>query len=1337
VKIPILSAAAFLLMFVGRSPAQLPEGSPERTEALRDREALQTKINQTLAQGNNGDAVPLLKAALALDKKIHGETAKPVFLTLYSMAENYHTSGEHAEQAKAYAELLPLSEKLFGENHWRTKTVRVLAKRAEVLAKLNKDDKIWAAILRGENVGYRALKAGKYDEAIESWTDALLLSDSLFTKKSYHYATELQLLGMAYYRNNKFKRAIETFDELLELDLELYGEVHPDTAMNRSLLGAMYRFHGQPSKAEPHLLKSLASSRELLKDDEIDLFFTMIRGVSSFYLEQEDVERMRPFAVEAKAHAEKFFGKRSPQYCSTLLDAIDLHTRAIEFSKAILAVEEAFDVLPQVYKSPHMELARLYRYAGLLEKHQGQYEAAKASVEKALKIHGELKNRDRKGVFACRVDLGLILDECGRGDDAVALFEELLVEAKELFGEGSVRYSACLNNLAQAHRMAASLNQAEKYYARAIALKEAREKDSLDCAISIHGLGGLYLSVQDFDRAEPLLRKAAAIREQRLGDAHPLFGDSCNELAVLYLDRGDYRRSEVYAKLAVDIYAKASPRHPMTAKAMDNYAKLKDAIGDVVKAIELWQGALEIRRGILPADHFDLAVGLNNLAGGYSKLNLFEKADPLYSEAIAVLDKSKHSREVLAVSLDNHSQILERLKKYKEADEALVKAGRVWAEYEAAQPGRRPHHQKAEYLITMSLQRVRQNKPAEAITLCNEAEKLARSIYDRDNIKICLLIGAKANVLFACGKPEDARIALRQVLEMQERLLNDLIGFTSEQDLLWSVFAFRGAFSRVMYESAANPNDAALAALAWNSNARFKGIILDSLCRYREWERLLSRDRVVQAAVSEHRALKNRIANAALNPGPNDNEASLFRMRRKAGELQAEINRRISAVMPERATRFDPDRIREKLAPGSVLIEFVRTDIVDYALGDRGVQHTESYAAFVLPADPKQPLQVFDLGKADKIDRTIKLFRERLADFPPDEEARYEHLYRIPAAALHELLFKELRPALEGAETLVIIPDGELNRVPFAALVTPEKKYLIETRKLAVLPSCRDLLRPTPAAANTGVVVFANPDYNAVFADQRPKGAEPGPTLEASIAAKVPVAFSGKSWKRLPGTTAEARAIEQSLKGSRYGTIRTLEDKLATEGAVAKIESARILHFATHGTYVDYIANQKESDLRSAGSRQTVMHNPMLRSAIILAGANQPPHTGPEGDIVDGFLTALEISTLNLRGTELVVLSACQSGLGEVQASEGVLGLQRAFIYAGVQSLIVTLYEVPDRESGKLMKRFYDNLSKDPNKADALHEAQLGYLRERRGKDGTNPAHPLYWAAYVLFGDGK
>jgi len=291
-----------------------------------------------------------------------------------------------------------------------------------------------------------------------------------------------------------------------------------------------------------------------------------------------------------------------------------------------------------------------------------------------------------------------------------------------------------------------------------------------------------------------------------------------------------------------------------------------------------------------------------------------------------------------------------------------------------------------------------------------------------------------------------------------------------------------------------------------------------------------------------------------------------------------------------------------------------------------------------------------------------------------------------------------------------------INHVPFAALVDGNGKYLIESQKIRLVTGGRDLLHLPNSHAGTGVAIFADPDYE-LSATKAPAG--------------VPLRGG---WKKLEHTRTEANGIAAILKVSPFGEVKLSLGADATEANVKKVHSPRILHLATHGTFVQRSSNSSEADLLAPSTRQMAAVNPLLRSAIILAGANTIVPPGIKAE--DGILTADEAAFLDLAGTDLVVLSACESGLGDPSSGEGVLGLRRAFFHAGVRSVVASLFAIPDKETSELMSAFYRGIAAGKGKASALHEAQLGALNARRGKDGKLPAHPLFWAGFALVGEG-
>ena len=192
----------------------------------------------------------------------------------------------------------------------------------------------------------------------------------------------------------------------------------------------------------------------------------------------------------------------------------------------------------------------------------------------------------------------------------------------------------------------------------------------------------------------------------------------------------------------------------------------------------------------------------------------------------------------------------------------------------------------------------------------------------------------------------------------------------------------------------------------------------------------------------------------------------------------------------------------------------------------------------------------------------------------------------------------------------------------------------------------------------------------------------------------------------------------------------------ALEEVLKAMPAPRILHLATHGFFLDHeraAADEEGSGASGARARLKKMDNPLLRSGIVLAGANAIGKADTSARVDDGWVTAEEIALLNLRGTELVVLSACQTGLGDVRSGEGVFGLRRAFLYAGAKTLVTSLFEVPDRDTRDLMKHFYRNLQAGHGKLAALHGAQREMLTQRRLAGGA--AHPFFWASFILVGD--
>ncbi len=356
------------------------------------------------------------------------------------------------------------------------------------------------------------------------------------------------------------------------------------------------------------------------------------------------------------------------------------------------------------------------------------------------------------------------------------------------------------------------------------------------------------------------------------------------------------------------------------------------------------------------------------------------------------------------------------------------------------------------------------------------------------------------------------------------------------------------------------------------------------------------------------------------------------------------------------------------------------------------------YAAYVLRkrAAPRG----FDLGPADAIDELIDVLRQAVRDPRRQDPRAY-------ARAVDELVMRPLRSSLGDAKRLLVSPDGELNLVPFEALVDERSQYLIERYAITYLTSGRDLLRMQVARpAGRRSLIFADPLFG-----EPPAPAPDGPRL--TIASTRPPRRGGAPdeppamyFAPLAASAEEARAIK-----ALFPEAALLTGPHATKATLQHAEAPRLLHIASHGFFLQ------------DGERRSV-ENPLLRSGLALAGANSA-----RGAREDGILTALEASGLNLWGTQLVTLSACDTGVGEVRDGEGVYGLRRAFVLAGAETVVMSLWPVSDYIARETMVAYYTGLRAGLGRGDALRQAKLAMLQR------TGRQHPFYWASFIQSGE--
>jgi CHAT domain-containing protein len=464
-----------------------------------------------------------------------------------------------------------------------------------------------------------------------------------------------------------------------------------------------------------------------------------------------------------------------------------------------------------------------------------------------------------------------------------------------------------------------------------------------------------------------------------------------------------------------------------------------------------------------------------------------------------------------------------------------------------------------------------------------------------------------------------------------------------------------------------------------------------------------------------------RLARLALNAADG---ASAGDVQRSIRELEAEKERlevEVGTYSSELGAQIQPvtlETVQAAMPEDAALLEFAIFRPFDPKVSVNAEAYgPPHYAAYVVRKN-EAPRGV-DLGPGATIDKAVDALRQALRDRTRTDVK--EH-----ARSVYELVMRPLRTAHGDVSRLLVSPDGALNLVPFEALVDEHGQYLIEHVSIGYVSSGRDLLRlQVPRVHRGPPVVVADPQYG----EPAPPTAGPARRTQRSPRAQYRSVTTAADpavlyFAPLANTAEEARAIKRLFPDAVL-----LTGQRANKAAFTRLNAPRLLHIASHGYFLHDAARGGATTAATAAGRRTkdagaTIENPLLRSGIALAGANLGH--GVRGD---GILTALEASGLNLWGTKLVTLSACDTGVGEVRNGEGVYGLRRAFLLAGTETLVMSLWPVSDYIARETMVTYYTGLRAGLGRSEALRQAKLAMLKRKVRQ------HPFYWASFIQSGE--
>ena len=1025
----------------------------------------------------------------------------------------------------------------------------------------------------------------------------------------------------------------------------------------------------------------------------------------------------------------------------------NLHLQQGDFANAKRYFFQTYTICRNVLGARHAATAEALLNLGWASQELGEFAAAKQSYEQALPIFTEQLGEEHAHTLQTLNNLGVLLLEQGDYAAAREFYLRTLKIRQKVHGPNHADTAESLFNLGWLEHRQGNYTAARTYYDQALAiyLQEHGEQHAVTLQV-LHNSATLLDDLGDFAAAREAYLKVLRLRKAALGAAHSDTGETLVNLGVLSHQQGDYTAARAYYEEALTIIRNVrGEEHPSTLQTLNNLGVLLQDLGDYAAAGRYHSQTLAIRKKVL-GEHADTAQSLVNVGGVHHLQKDYAAARTYYDEALAMV------RKVLG---EEHPEALHMLN-------VLAVLLHEQGDYDAA----RKHALQA---LSIREKVLGQEHPATAESLYNVAwlhhdlgdRAAARTYYERSVASFMATSGegdikalkaiANFGLLEATDGDWPKAIELTDRVRRQWRtnLSHLLVGMSPKEQLSFLAQDYHFHQSLAIGVERRDHLSAVAASAAWLING--KGMSQESLAA----RQLLTRDlrdpkskQTAQQLLESRRKLANLVV---AMPKPGQEDARKEEIERLTQQEQR-LGRQLAQLVGQPANTgawIELDEIRQALSAEEALINIARFKPFDLKSERKGIDdrwQPARYAAWVVPPVGQGEVRIVDLGAAEEIDQLVEQARQAIGeagkqDGPIRQEGEVvaEEQLRETLDQVSLRIWQPLADQLPAAsKRLILSPDGALWLLPWSAIPLGEDKYLVEDYSLRFAISGRELAAPEGKSESKRSLLFADPAFNlspekiraavqAIFRNLRfDEDAHRGLVSQSALG-RVP---------QLPNTLLEAQAISPSVEAMTGREPIQYLGPYALESVVKRVKSPQVMVLSTHGYFLsDQQVNQTDDVAQTPGTRSASLlttegkplENPLLRCGLLLAGCNQPP-VGRD----DGILTGMEIVGIDLRGTDLVVLSACETGVGEVRTGEGVAGLRQAFQLAGAKAVVSTLWQVPDRDSAVIMKDFFENLAADQNQAEALRNSQLERIESRRRRYGA--AHPFFWAAWTTTG---
>jgi len=854
-------------------------------------------------------------------------------------------------------------------------------------------------------------------------------------------------------------------------------------------------------------------------------------------------------------------------------------------------------------------------------------------------------------------------------------------------------YSQALETAARFYALMGLFGEAENFLSLSRRFNEktinARANSS-----AVDELAYLYIKTERFRQAETMLLEAKAVRKERYGDSTRFLINPYNQLARLSQIHGDYLEAEEYVNEAQDIAAKIfGDSSYQIIESLIIHAEIDNAIGDYDGAEALLKKAIAIERKILGDNHIELADTYSHLALTklYNKAP-YEEVEELMKAPLEIIEQNLgNNNPIYAEALKNLALINIESHKLDEAIKNLEASNLIWMQ----RLGTLNNTNSAEIELLLGEVELKKGEFNEAVVYFRNAQNIFKKIFNTRHPEYVKATAEIGRAYFMLDKFKKSKKYTEEVLANYTSYINEFFPALSEREKarFWNKirddFEF---FNNLSITKASNKKNKKLIGEVYNNTMSTKSLLLSSSIKVRN-QILNSNDSSLiknYQSWTEKKELLTKVL-AMSQEQLKETDTDPKQLEKEIEEIEKELSSQ-SAIFDQSAhhSKSDWKELQKRLKKGEAAIEIIR-----YRYFDKSFTDSVVYAALIVKPKAKHPELVI-LPKGNLLETNYLRYY------------RYCIIYNVEDENSYNYFWKPIHDQLPESTKIYLSSEGVFNQINLEAIRHHDGKFIIDHNDIVLLGNTYDLIdkKEISSKKSSSVSLFGNPVfYKDLTEDAFSK-------------------YNERQISQLPGTQFEVSKLDSLLKNSIGSNTEVYVNKAATEDQVKALQSPKIFHIATHGFFMP----DEEHNIDSKIDDRAV-NNPLLRSGLLLSNAGDLMATNNVYSFnkESGVLTAYEAMSLNLDNTELVVLSACETGRGENKVGEGVYGLQRSFLVAGAESIIMSLFKVSDEATQELMFNFYKNwLLEKMDKRKAFREAK----RELMNKFGD----PIFWGAFVMIG---